>query len=757
MLVLNLLPAAPTRNHDTGPEEAGSSVARCPTHKPCPRRPSQGLTEKEHEEEYLNSFRSTMVPLKDSTKLDRCTALKQLCGGMITMQDIVDEDDRSVSLLAVPSNTPSDNKDHHKQSVPPSTTSDAHLCHGPQSVSNDEDDCEQFPPNIPSDAHLSHALQNMSSNKDDREQSRHPPCTPQKVSYNDQSMESEEDEQAVAVVMHSEDPADFGEVYHASNVNHQPSDTADTEGTVDTEDTGELRKHKGKSTRILPKVGRCSESDEDGLAAENGPLTLRHGRLPINALQKAQALSVRTTQEAQAIADEYGKTLVSIMAAAGLTTKATQAESVWNIHQAWYVSTNPKLSDESMNDYYSRQMKHYESHKDEGEHPELWAKIRKFWNESINGTKDMSSKAMVSWVMMCRDSFTQSAQTWSNVEGIHVFGCVIYSGNDKAVHQAQGVFAGSSLCMQLASERQTDVAKLLDFLSMIIKYKILDSAASVLLPNFALLLQKSYDRTLALQSQEKFHKSLQLSLSDLLAEAPQMKPRSSHTIVDWPAGVLAVGPDFNVKCLNADELCALTVPFLKEQMEQDYDLEAPAEEEEDHFVPVPASLFYLKHWTADQLQLLREADPKAFDIPLVVNTLHHSLRLVSDSQAFVKHVIYNMVPPTAALQPCTPTATPATDHRSVIKNIQKMEARMTQAHHREGPTAVWLSMFIGAPHTRDTTIHLMMKMATPVIIISATECSLMIPPSPFISTMDTDPYLSASTTPHGHCCGVARQ
>ncbi|KAI6010660.1 hypothetical protein F5J12DRAFT_781679 [Pisolithus orientalis] len=164
---------------------------------------------------------------------------------------------------------------------------------------------------------------------------------------------------------------------------------------------------------------------------------------------------VCTTQEAQAIADEYGKTLVLIVATTGLTTKATWAESVWNIHWAWYASTNPKLSNKSMNDYCSHQMKHYESHKDEGEHPELWVKIQKFWNESINSTKDMSLKVM--------------AQTWSNVEGIHVFRCVIYSGNDKAAHQAQGVFAGSLLCMQLASKRQTDVAKLLDFLSMIIK------------------------------------------------------------------------------------------------------------------------------------------------------------------------------------------------------------------------------------------------------------------------------------------------
>ncbi|KIN93940.1 hypothetical protein M404DRAFT_35582 [Pisolithus tinctorius Marx 270] len=91
-------------------------------------------------------------------------------------------------------------------------------------------------------------------------------------------------------------------------------------------------------------------------------------------------------------------------------------------------------------------------------------------------------------------------------------------------------------------------------------------------------------------------------------------------------------------------------------MEQDYNLEAPAEEEEDHFVPVPASSFYLKHWTADQLQLLCEADPKAFDIPLVVNMLHHSLCLISDSQAFVKALPPTMHQkgPNQEAAPCLP-------------------------------------------------------------------------------------------------------
>ncbi|KIK22852.1 hypothetical protein PISMIDRAFT_11320 [Pisolithus microcarpus 441] len=76
----------------------------------------------------------------------------------------------------------------------------------------------------------------------------------------------------------------------------------------------------------------------------------------MEAICQAQALGMCTMQEAQAIANKYGKTLVSIMTAAGLTSKATQAESVWNLHQAWYVHASPKASGEHMTDYYTRCM-----------------------------------------------------------------------------------------------------------------------------------------------------------------------------------------------------------------------------------------------------------------------------------------------------------------------------------------------------------------------------------------------------------------
>ncbi|KAI5982134.1 hypothetical protein EDC04DRAFT_2616902 [Pisolithus marmoratus] len=351
------------------------------------------------------------------------------------------------------------------------------------------------------------------------------------------------------------------------------------------------------------------------------------------------------------------------MITAGLTMKATQVELIWNMHQAWCMPVHILSSQE---------MQHYEEHKDEHDYPQLWVDIHKFWKESVTGEKDMSMKAMVGQVMTCRDAFTQAAQIWCNVEGIHVFRCVIYSGNDKAAQQGQGIFAGSQLCMQLASERQTDVVRLMDYLATIIKYKALDLAAEVPLPNFASIC-RSADEVGIIHGQKNVPWRTLLDLLYL----------HQYTLVDWPVGVCAIGADFNVKCLNADELHSLTVPFLKEEMGADYLLEAPIDDNEDEddvadegLVPVPGSSFYLADWTSDiftstehnvleltnqpeQLEVFRNADLKMFDIPVIINTFHQPLCLLSDSQAFLKGLLEDMDwPPADDASPSLPSPLP---------------------------------------------------------------------------------------------------
>lgn len=70
-----------------------SSSAAChPAIMPCARCSLQGLTDEECKEEYLNSFCTKLITLKDSQTLDHYVALNQLCAGIISMWDIVDVD-----------------------------------------------------------------------------------------------------------------------------------------------------------------------------------------------------------------------------------------------------------------------------------------------------------------------------------------------------------------------------------------------------------------------------------------------------------------------------------------------------------------------------------------------------------------------------------------------------------------------------------------------------------------------------------------
>ncbi|KAI6097829.1 hypothetical protein F5141DRAFT_1067067 [Pisolithus sp. B1] len=102
-------PAVATRSHDTAPENNESSlVARSSTLKPCPWCSSQGLTAKERKEQYLNSFCTKIVVLKDDIE-DGC----EQSGPLDTSSDAhpPDEDDHHEckSLLAASLNLPSEN------------------------------------------------------------------------------------------------------------------------------------------------------------------------------------------------------------------------------------------------------------------------------------------------------------------------------------------------------------------------------------------------------------------------------------------------------------------------------------------------------------------------------------------------------------------------------------------------------------------------------------------------------------------------
>ncbi|KAI6098927.1 hypothetical protein EDD17DRAFT_1759472 [Pisolithus thermaeus] len=434
------------------------AVAQHPTAKPCVQHSSDRLTNENHKEEYLNLFWSKLVTLKNGRKMNQPMALQELCASLITMEDIADK--------AVDSNAP---LDAHMQDTQQTDSE-----HNEQAVEDAVQDTHEPETHIP----------------DTRD---HPPATvPYTVTC------------TLDTVTHS---SDEGIGMDGQDIDNQGAPDTDTGNNLDNGhgECGDVQcgDSKGKfhcvdnylgltyispegpdsdwsaDDRCCHKVEQChketlagnydidshlttpphqtplssSESDGDNHTTEiNGLKSTGLAGYPWKLFEKHRHLSLR-----------------SIMITAGLTMKATWMELIWNMHQAWYAGKHSKQSGETTKHYHAHQMQHYEEHKDEHDYLQLWVEIHKFWKESVTSTKDMSLKAMVGRVMTCRDAFTQAAQTWCSVEGIQVFGCIIYSGNDEAACQAQGIFAGSQLCMQLASKRQMDVARLMDYPTMIIK------------------------------------------------------------------------------------------------------------------------------------------------------------------------------------------------------------------------------------------------------------------------------------------------
>jgi hypothetical protein len=79
------------------------------------------------------------------------------------------------------------------------------------------------------------------------------------------------------------------------------------------------------------------EVNED--KSDKGPA--KKGRLPLEAVSKAQELGWTTIKAAKALGKEYGKSARVIPIEAGLATKAMCKESPWNQHQMWFKTFSP--------------------------------------------------------------------------------------------------------------------------------------------------------------------------------------------------------------------------------------------------------------------------------------------------------------------------------------------------------------------------------------------------------------------------------
>jgi hypothetical protein len=144
-------------------------------------------------------------------------------------------------------------------------------------------------------------------------------------------------------------------------------------------------------------------------------------------------------------------------------------------------------------------------------------------------------------------------------------------------------------------------------------------------------------------------------------------------VIDWPAGVPPIGSDFVLKDLNACELKALVVPFLKRCMGLDYGAELVQIERKERkknkapvksAVKIPDEELKFEPWSdgksdtcivklsinilTDAKALFEHEDGEMLNIPLVTDTEGKVLRTLMDSVAFMKNLPESVVLPRAA-------------------------------------------------------------------------------------------------------------
>ncbi|KAG1803294.1 uncharacterized protein BJ212DRAFT_1487084 [Suillus subaureus] len=370
---------------------------------------------------------------------------------------------------------------------------------------------------------------------------------------------------------------------HSDGAESSPSDSdwaADEEN--DNPPPSPLRltcKGKGKGKAKAFDEGDNNEQDyneeqevnED--KSDEGPA--KKGRLPLEAVSKAQELGRTTVEAVKALGIEYGK-------------------SARNQHQTWFKTFSPPSQEQDIKAWKEEQAAHYKAHlyKDP-KHAALWQKIQEYWDGSLAGaTEDLMSRSASSLML--------HAGYWYRTHGIHISGVAIFPGHEDAGHQASGFFSGSDIMKDIINAQQLDISCILDELTTILKYKDLEAAqaegisfsflpCSTAVPNGMLLCNGKSAR-------DRNRKVAPMIISEKFAEAGHpLKTLNNRWldmlntlyveqlfILNWPAGVLPPGPNFDLKALSVSQLHALVVPYLRMHLGAMYEVDLGQDDEDDN-------------------------------------------------------------------------------------------------------------------------------------------------------------------------------
>ncbi|KIJ11625.1 hypothetical protein PAXINDRAFT_15534 [Paxillus involutus ATCC 200175] len=343
-------------------------------------------------------------------------------------------------------------------------------------------------------------------------------------------------------------------------------------------------------------------------------------------------------ERATALAKKFGKKTQSIFTAASLSMSALRKESVWNMHQSWFFTTQGQ-NDEDVDRLRTRQKEHYEVLCDSEEGEEKWDIMCQYYIEMAAGVES-GPKSSVGPVMAAWDAFAKSGHVLP-FQNLHIFGFVIHTGVEEDSHQASGMWAGSPLVRKIIDENHMDLKRMIDWWTMVISrflLVLLYNSSSLITLRFTHIQDSEegpsmpavgFGRAVNLieylcRAGEPVHdrnrRVLKAMVLELLIPHSYVKrsvlwKRLCHeaenlhfTILNWPEEVPVPDTQFDFHKLDANE---------PEGEDNGENSKGKGKAVEEPYVPQDGDDLAFMAWPRDVINIYRQGGPLAEAIPLV--------------------------------------------------------------------------------------------------------------------------------------------
>ncbi|KIJ04422.1 hypothetical protein PAXINDRAFT_22290, partial [Paxillus involutus ATCC 200175] len=221
-------------------------------------------------------------------------------------------------------------------------------------------------------------------------------------------------------------------------------------------------KKKAKRAALLSNLEPTDESDQEAVGRKS-----KKGPLSKEALAECEEFGREMEERATTLAKKFGKKTRSIFAAASLSTSASRKESIWNMHQSWFFTTQGQ-NDEDVDRLRARQKEHYEVLRDSEEGEEKWDIMCQYYIETAAGVES-GPKSSVGRVMAARDAFAKSGHILPSPKSAHLWFHHSYRGGGRLSPGIRDV-GRFPLVRKIINENHMDLKRMINWWTMVIKF-----------------------------------------------------------------------------------------------------------------------------------------------------------------------------------------------------------------------------------------------------------------------------------------------